>query len=161
MKQEELKKLEEDFNSKITIEEMIFGSCYKIIITYDSNDADYISATKTLTKDEFENDLTLKLVLSSIISDITDSKLNGKRTVTLEEEIADYLNENDLMAYTGWGICERVYSISISFYQNGLEHSVRLPDFYSLFPNKEKAYETRDELVRIASDWNYSEEEDI
>lgn len=113
---------------------------YELFVEGDWNDADYVSKTSRIEKNEFENDDYLLYFISYIFSWIdkrwnTIGKFNQTNDWNTLFEDADlsfcflpYGYENDIHTVT---------KVKLDYVSNGIRYPVEIPNFDSLFDSED------------------------
>lgn len=118
---------------------------YQIELLLDLNDADYKMVRLEVGRQKFENDLTLKLALSYLLS--YGDHVYDKYGFNVPG-IYDYLGDKGLMAYSESGPAHSVCEVKVIFIDaTGNTYSYVLPDFRTLFPEQSDGFEVLNYLL--------------
>lgn len=122
---------------------------YIVYVECNVNDEDYMRDTLTFSKNSFEEDELLLLVLSYVSKYFGKflegtSRNDGHYGYHVDENkdflwLSDYLSENDILIFAGMYSmpCRSVSGIDIIYYDdNGIANKVKLPDVDDLFESK-------------------------
>jgi hypothetical protein len=143
----------ESVQSKLTTNE------YRITLTWDENDADYVPVSTTFAKAAFEGNVLLQTVLSfvstykgSLFGDDWNSSIYGHHIIDNTDipGVVEYLETHGLVAYTHYegDHCHSVSGVLIEYFDSeGKAHLMSLTPFDDLFDTKEDAIETLNNMI--------------
>lgn len=163
----DIEKLKEAIDSKITSEIIVDEpnprEVYSVVTTCDAGDGDIVEGHCTFYKEEFENNLLLKLVLSMV--SIREGELfpdeecgNGIFTYCDHTNYGSHVSDNEYFPWLKDYLVERnllpfcyfiddhahsIDDVDIIYYDSkGERYRVTLPDFDELFETKEDTIDT-------------------
>lgn len=135
---------------------------YEVYLNWDSNDADYIPTIKTFSKENFEKDETLQLILCYIgkgyggklfSGDWNESQYGHYINETKIKGLRDFITETHLASYNEYGMCHSVKSVIITYYdEHRIAYNVKITDFDTLYSTKEEAIK---DLENKLKEWYY------
>lgn len=133
---------------------------YRLYISCDANDGDYINETLDIPEKEFHEDVLFQYVLSYVAKgDGCEGKFGntwkndvyGSNVYDNEhfEWLGDYCSRADLLLFAGMidDYCHSILGIDMTYFDSdGIEHNVEIPDFDNLFNTIEEAQEVMNAL---------------
>jgi hypothetical protein len=133
---------------------------YRLYITCDANDGDYVRDTLDVPEDVFRDDLLFQYVLSYVakgdscegkFGDTWKDDVYGSNVYDNEyfEWLGDYCSRADLLLFAGMidDSCHSIVEIDMSYFDsNGIEHDIEIPDFDNLFETIDEAKEVMNYL---------------
>ena len=133
---------------------------YRLYISCDANDGDYINDTLDIPEKEFREDTLFQYVVSYVSKGATcfgkfgstyEKYIYGNMLYDNEhfEWLGDYCTRADLLLYAGMldDYCHSIDGLGMSYFDSdGIEHTVEIPDFDSLFDTIEEAKEVMNAL---------------
>lgn len=140
---------------------------YRLYITCDANDADYVKDTLDISENWFNDNLLFQYVLSYVARGY-NGKFGNYRDMyghhIFRNEhfkwLHDYCALADLLLFAGTidDYCHSIFRIKMTYFDNeGIEHIVEIPDFDKLFNTIEEAQEVMNTLYETEknpNNWN-------
>lgn len=142
---------------------------YRLYISCDANDGDYINDTLDIAEEEFREDTLFQYVVSYVAKGY-DGKFGsnwnhgyyGHHIYENEhfEWLGDYCANADLLLFAGMidDYCHSIAGLGMSYFDSeGIEHAVEIPDFDKLFNTIEEAQEVMNALYEAEgnpNNWN-------
>lgn len=132
-----------------TNEKNKFDPIYLVYLTWDGHDEDWIPRIVSFSKEYFESNKCLQLVLSylskgyqgKLFGDNWNDSIYGHHvTETKINNLVRFIVREKLEAYSNYIMCHSVSSITIIYVdEHRVVHDVKLEDFDSLYSTKEEA----------------------